>query len=107
MKSSCRFLGASLVFALAAALTSSAIADPQAAGMLAPMNETASKGQAPAAVPATPAPGQSNAKTPKKPESPADTSFMAPPIPGYAIMFLLGAAVVTLNLWSSKRTQLD
>lgn len=46
-------------------------------------------------------------KTPKRPDTPPDNSIMAPPLPGYILMFILGGAVVALNLWSSKRTQLD
>lgn len=76
--------------------------------MLAPMDEATgtSRGKDRQTTDATNVP-QSTARTPKKPESPPDNSWLAPPLPGYVIMFLLGAAVVTLNLWSSKRTQLD
>lgn len=86
-------------------------AEPQAAGVLAPDGiDGASKKNNARAAPIGAAQDntpQSTAKTPKKPDAPTDNTIFAPPLAGYVVMFLLGAAVVMLNLWSSKRTQLD
>lgn len=46
-------------------------------------------------------------RAPRKPDTPADPSIWAPPLPGYALMFILGGAIVALNLWSSKRVRAD
>lgn len=48
-----------------------------------------------------------SAKSPRKPNPPTDSSLLAPPLPGYALMFILGGAIVALNLWSSKRVRPD
>jgi len=110
-RSRARTLVLTVPLALAAALCHHASAEPQAAGVLAPGGfDEASRSQGRGATPA-PLGGesqpQSTAKTPKKPESPPDNTIFAPPLAGYVVMFLLGGAVVMLNLWSSKRTQLD
>lgn len=92
-------------------MTNAASAEPrQAAGMLAdPTALDRRSGDSRAAPITTDGPGVpvGSARTPRKPDSPVDNSIWAPPLPGYAIMFLLGAAVVTLNLWASKRTDVD
>ncbi len=98
-------LGAALVAALAVGAPASA--DPQqGAGVLKP-GETSSAGGDGTKAAAAAAAKAPVAKTPKAPETPQDTTWLAPPLPGYVLMFVLGGAVVALNLWSSKRTQLD
>lgn len=93
------------------ALSTLAAAEPrQAAGLLADPNaldkrESGSRA-APAAASSTPAQSPTT-RTPKKPDPPSDSSFLAPPLPGYAVMFILAGAVIALNLWSSKRTNPD
>jgi len=83
---------------------SSTSAAPQEAGLIGE-SKPGAKGAAKGA--AADAEKVSTAKTPKRPDSPPDNSVLAPPLPGYALMFILGGAIVALNLWSSKRTQLD
>lgn len=54
------------------------------------------------------APQQDTARvTPQTPGLYKEEGLTAPPLPGYAIMAVLGVAVIGLSLWSSKRTQLD
>lgn len=102
-----------VALAFAPAVIASAVAEPQAAGVLAPGGyEEASRSRAQSATPAAAgtqgaASAEATARTPKKPEAPMDNTIFAPPLAGYVVMFLLGGAVVMLNLWSSKRTQIE
>ncbi|MBM4111754.1 MAG: hypothetical protein FJ253_00015 [Phycisphaerae bacterium] len=92
-------VGAVAALGVASAFAATASADPQGqATVLSPNSEGGKGGDQTAA---------GEAKTPKKPDTPLDNTWLAPPLPGYVLMFVLGGAVVALNLWSSKRTQLD
>lgn len=100
---------ATLALALTTAgfLAAPAAAAPrQVAGMVTDNDLDSSKGK-PRAV--TPEGGAQEpaSRAPRKPDTPADTSMWAPPLPGYALMFILGGAIVALNLWSSKRVRAD
>lgn len=97
-----RGLRAAAIAVALGAVAPFASAEPrQAAGVIKQADESG------AAAKNTPEEKKADTKTPKQPDRPLDTSWLAPPLPGYVLMFVLGGAVVALNLWSSKRTQLD
>jgi len=99
---------ATLALALTGAcfLVDDAAAAPrQVAGMVTTDDLQSSEGK-PRAV-ATEEAQDPTSRAPRKPDTPADPSIWAPPLPGYALMFILGGAIVALNLWSSKRVRAD